>query len=366
MPARSSRSTRSAVSLLRALPVAVVFAIGVMAVSPSAAVGTDGDVTWGVRTATNDTDSDRQNFDYVLDPGETLSDALVISNHDAEPLELDVYAADGFTTTSGQVDLVTRDTASVAVGKWTVLKTGHVSIPAGETVEVPFLVTVPVDETPGDYLGGILTSLPQPGQEQGIDVDRRLGIRMHLRVLGELQPGLAVENLTVEYAGTLNPFGTSDATVSYTVTNTGNVRLAAGQTVSLAGPWGALPAQVSAVVPVPELLPGESWPVRVAASKVFPAFWLTGSVVLDPELAVVAGSTPGLEPVQASTGTWAVPWPLLVLLVLLAGAVWGALILVTRRRAERARLEEARVQHAVDEALRAVAPQVEQQGAASN
>ncbi|MFC5928175.1 DUF916 domain-containing protein [Cryobacterium melibiosiphilum] len=354
MLARPPRSPHAAVTLLRALPIALIFVLGVPTVSPAVAAASEGDVTWGVRTATSGTDPERQNFGYTLDPGESLSDALIISNHDEEPLELDVYAADGFTTTSGQVDLVTRDTASVAAGSWTALDTGQVSIPAGESVEVPFTVTIPAEATPGDYLGGILTSLPQPGQEQGIDVDRRLGIRMHVRVLGDLQPGLSVENLSVSYAGTANPFGTGDATVSYSVVNTGNVRVAAGQTVGLAGPWGMLPTDIANVAAVPELLPGESWPVTVSVAAISPVFWLTASVFLDPELAVVAGSTPGITPVEASAGTWALPWAQLVLLVLLAAGVVATMLVRKRRRTRRALREDARVQQAVDEALRSV------------
>lgn len=350
MNVRPARRTRIAVTLLQAGLLALVVAGGLATVSPALAAE-GGDVTWGVRTASNENGADRQNFNYTIDPGTQMSDALIISNHDTEPLDLDVYAADGFTTTSGQLDLVTSDTVSTAVGAWTAVSSEHLQIAAGESVEVPFTVTIPADATPGDYAGGILTSLPQPGQEQGISVDRRLGVRMHVRVLGDLAPSLSVEKMHVDYAGTFNPFGSGDATVSYTVRNTGNVRLAAAQTLKLAGPFGLLSRDVENVSAVPEILPGESWTVSVPVAGVFPAFWLSATTTLSPELPVVAGATPGSAPVVSSAGAWVIPWALLVLLVLIAAVALAAILLGKRRRRVRKTLEDERVQKAVEQAL---------------
>lgn len=349
---RSLRATKSAAPLLSAVFIAILVALGVLTAGPVAAATSSEDVTWGVRTATNDNGTERQNFSYTIDPGEKLSDALIVSNHATKPLELDVYAADGFTTSSGQLDLVTTDTKSTAVGVWTVLPKGALTIAPGKSVEVPFTVTVPADATPGDYAGGILTSLPHSAQKDGISVDRRLGIRMHVRVGGALAPSIAIEDMRVDYTGTFNPFGTGAATVAYTVHNTGNVRVAAGQAVSLSGPFGLLPIDVKAVAPVPELLPGESWTVSVPVDGVFPAFWLSASTTLAPELAVVAGTTPGLSGVAATAGTVTVPWALLVLVVLVAGAVVGMIVVLRRRRRQRALREDERVKQAVEKALK--------------
>lgn len=344
------RVARLIAGLLPALLVAATVALGGPA-GPAVAAG-EGDVTWGVRTAANDNGADRQNFSYRIEPGKQLSDALVVSNHAATPLDLDVYAADGFTTSSGQLDLVTQDTKSVAVGAWTAVQSGRVTIAPGASVEVPFTVSVPADATPGDYAGGLLTSLPHTSRENGISVDRRLGIRMHVRVEGDLAPAVAVEKMHVDYTGTANPFGAGSATVSYTVHNTGNVRLAAGQAVSLAGPFGWFPVDTGAVDAVPELLPGESWTVSVPVDGVVPAFWLTAKAALSPKLPAVAGSTPGVDGVAAEAGALAVPWALLVLVLVIAAAVVAAVLILRRRGTARAEREDERVKKAVEEALR--------------
>jgi hypothetical protein len=337
-----------------ALIAAAVFAAAPLAAAP--ALAADGDVSWGVRTGSNDNGTDRQNYVYAVDPGGQVHDTLIVSNHDDVPLDLDVYAADGFTTESGQLDVLAHGETSVGLGTWIDLDSDHVQVAPGTELEVPFTLSVPADATPGDYAGGVLTSLSQPSQEQGISVDRRLGIRVHLRVAGALAPALAIEDVRVEYAGTINPFGVGDATVAYTIHNTGNVRLSAAQAVGVTGPFGMLPMTASAVSDAPELLPGESWKMSVPVAGVFPAFLLTGTVAIDPalapELAGQPGSDTGLGPVQVTADGWAVPWALIVLVLVVAAIVVGGILFLRRRRRVRKTSEEARVQEAVAAALR--------------
>ncbi|MFG6477103.1 WxL protein peptidoglycan domain-containing protein [Microbacterium sp. P06] len=349
-PRRSFRAFAGA-----ALVAALAFSPLVVSQTATAATAeppTDTDVTWGVRTAENAQGAARQNFAYTVSPGGRLDDALVISNHDDAPLDLDIYGADAFTTQSGQLDVLPRAEESAFLGTWITVGQGRVSIPAGESVEVPFTVAVPANATPGDYAGGIVSSLPQPEQSDGIAVDRRLGIRVQLRVEGDLMPGLAVENVTVEYAPTLNPFGPGAATVDYTVRNTGNTRLTAQQSVALSGPFGLLRSDIAGVEPVPELLPGESWTVSAHTDAYVPLFWMNVDITLAP--AGPAGFDGAGDPPMFVTtaGTLAIPWAQLVLLVVLAGSVVLIVRTVRRSRRRRKAAEEARVKAAVEEALK--------------
>lgn len=326
-----------------------ILGAGILGATP--AIAATDSLTWGVRTADGDLGAGRQNFAYTLAPGQSMSDSLVISNHGDDPLALTVTTADGFTTTSGTLDLVTADTESVAVGAWMQATTKNVEVKPGDTLDVPFTVTVPADATPGDYAGGIVTALPQPVQESGIAVDRRLGIRVHLRVSGELAPELSVGDIAIDYGGNPLPFAAGSADVSYTVTNSGNVRVAAGQRVALSGPFGLFAAEGEDVPAVPELLPGESWTTTTHVAGVVPAFWLGATVVLEPELPAVSGSTPGIAAVTATGATAAVPWTGLVLVLVVIGAPILLVIVRRRRRVVQAEREQQRVDEAVAEAL---------------
>ena len=333
-----------------AVVVAVLAAAGLLAASSPAAAD-EGDVSWAVRTAANDQGTDRQNFGYEIDPGASVADALVVTNHDVLPLNLALYGADGFTTESGQLDVVTADTESVALGAWIAFGADSVTVPAGESVEVPFTVDVPDNATPGDYAGAVITSLGQPSQEQGLSVDRRLGIRIHLRVGGALAPALTVADMRVDYAGSFNPFAPGDATVTYTLENTGNARLTAGQKVTVEGPFGMLPTDAETVKAAPELLPGESWKVTTHVAGVVPTFFLAAKTVVTLESASNETGDASIAPVEATVTTWAVPWALLILVLLVAAAVVATVLLTRRRRRTRKRLEDARVDEAVQQAL---------------
>ncbi|WP_394554043.1 WxL protein peptidoglycan domain-containing protein [Agromyces sp. MMS24-JH15] len=350
MPARSQLRPRG----IRALALA---AAAVALASPTApAFAADDPVSdpavWGVRTASNDLGAAREHYAYALDPGETLHDAIVVANHDSTPLDLDVYAADGFTTEAGELDLLMRGETSTSVGAWIALDEGTVHLEPGASVEVPFTVTVPESASPGDYAGGVVTSLATPEQQQGIAVDRRLGIRVHLRVGGDLAPALAVEDLRVDYTGTLDPFGTGEAVVTYTVRNTGNLRLSATQAASVAGPGGLFPVAAAGLGDLPELLPGDEREVRVPIAGVFPAGLVTADVVLQPivpQTVDASDAAVAVDAVRAQATTWAVSWTLLGLVLLVVAAAVLPFVLRGRRR----RREDARVAAAVAEALAA-------------
>ncbi|MGW5126208.1 WxL protein peptidoglycan domain-containing protein [Streptomyces sp. NPDC004069] len=350
LPATRRKTTVTALARTAALALLMAFALTGLRATPAAAEG--GDVTWTVRTAPNSYGADRSSFSYAVNPGGRVEDAMVVANRGKAPLTLAVYAADGFTTDTGQLDLLTKDKKSVGVGAWVHADRTSVVLRPGKSVQVPFTVTVPDNATPGDYVGGVLTSLRQSDEAEGINVDRRLGIRVKLRVGGDLRPTLAVENLHVDYSGSANPLAAGDATVTYTIHNTGNAVLSARQSVAVAGPFGWLRTEAGRIPAPPELLPGESWKVTVPVRGVTPGVVLTATATLTPLLTDASGSTTALDPVPATAHGWAVPWTLLLILVLLIALTAGAVVRTRRGRARRKLREDARVRDAVAQALR--------------
>ncbi|TQL56024.1 WxL protein peptidoglycan domain-containing protein [Subtercola boreus] len=342
---------RSPSAILATLAVATLALIGVIAMPAGIAHAEGDEVTWSVRTASNQFGAERTGYNYAITPGSSIDDALVVANHGDTAVDLGVYAADGFTTESGQFDLVVAGTPSVGVGAWVAGSTDHVTVAPGATIDFPFTLTVPADATPGDYSGGIVTSLTQPGTENGINVDRRLGIKITLRVGGDLAPSLAVENMHVDWNGGLNPFAGGDATVGYTLHNTGNAVLSGQQSATVAGPFGWFASDAGALDAPPQLLPGETWNVTVPVRDVPGTFWLGASASVVPVVIDASGSTTDLDPVTASASGWAVPWMLLLVILVLAALVVLGIRLRRRLAASRAAAEEERVSAAVAHAL---------------
>jgi hypothetical protein len=318
------RTANAAGALVQATVAALLAVLGLLiGAGPAAA---DGDVSWEVSPASGDFGAIRTNYNYTVNPGDQLKDGLLIVNHGTTPLSLNVYAADAFTTEMGRRDLVTKDAKSTRVGVWVHPGQSDVTVQPGASVEVPFTVTLPDDLAPGDYLGGLVTS-------PNGTADRRRGIQVRLRV-GSLDPALSVEDLRVRYSGAVNPFGKGDATVTYTIHNTGNAIVAARQMVSVSGPFGQSNVRAGQIADSPELLPGETWKVSVPVPGVVPLLSLSGKVAVAPLLTDAANSTSSLTAVETSNHAWAVPWiPLVLLLVILCVLVVAGLAFRRRRRA---------------------------------
>lgn len=303
-------------------------------------------VTWGVRPADTVHGAARPNFAYSLPPGGTLSDALVVTNKGDAPLTLDVYAADGFLTPDGTLDVLEAGEESTALGAWVQVETPAIVLEPGAAAEVPFTLTVPEDAQPGDYAAGIVSSLLVENAA-GVSVDRRLGSRVHLRVQGDLAPALAVSGLRVDYDAGGNPVAPGAATVTFTVTNTGNSRVAPTEQVQVAGLFGLGRARAAAV-DVPELIPGASVQRSVRVDGVWPLVRATATIALGGEVvalpgAAAADAAPAVPGVRASAAAWAVPWALIGALALVVALV-ALRVLAGRRR-------KVRHQRAVDAAV---------------
>ncbi|OZD54387.1 hypothetical protein CH252_08800 [Rhodococcus sp. 06-1477-1B] len=302
--------------------------------SAASAPSADTTVTWSVKPADTAQGRDRPNYAYDLLPGGTVGDALYVANRSPEPITLRVYAADGFLTEDGALDILAGGVESTDLGSWVSIASPELTLDSGASAEVPFTVTVPADAAPGDYAAGIVASMLVTA-DNGTVTERRLGSRVHLRVQGDLVPALAVGDVAVDYHGTANPAETGSATVSYTLTNTGNTRLDPTVEVALGGPFGW--ARVTADDDAPELLPGSSLQRTVEVAGVVPLVLLSAEVTATSQVVsrTLAGAEPStLDPLisQGAAATAAVPWTALAILVLLALLVAWRVVAARRRR----------------------------------
>ncbi|GAA3528390.1 hypothetical protein GCM10022234_27090 [Aeromicrobium panaciterrae] len=320
-----SRTTllRAAVLLLAGL--ATLAGVGS---GPAAAAGDD--LPWTVSTASNDYGSDRPDFGYTVNPGGTVEDGVVIVNRGPAPLVLGVDSANGLTTKTGSIELVTKDAKSSGLRTWVRLSRDSVTVEPGRSVEVPFTVNVPDDASPGDHVGGIVTSLTSA---DGATVGRRLAIQIRLRVGGRLKPMLSIEDLDVDYSGAPNPFAKGDATLTYTIHNTGNATVAARQAASISGPFGRFRVPATTIDDTPDLLPGDRRKVSVRFRDVAPALLLDGTVTVTPLMTDESGSVASLTAVETTARGWAIPWVVLVGLGVLV--LVGTHLLGGRRRLAR-------------------------------
>ena len=294
-------------------------------------------VSFGISPAGVDRPDQRPVLSYAVAPGSTVEDQVAILNQDDQPIGLQVYSGD-VVQADGGLSVRPHTETSTDAGAWIgVHGAGDVTV-AAQTAEagvgytiVPFTITVPQTAEPGDHLGAIVASLTALGASGGegtpaIQLDQRVAARVYVRVAGELAPGLVVTHLGTSYDQSV--VGSGSMEVTYTLRNSGNMRMSVHPTVHAGGPFG-LATRAKEGEQIDELLPGSSVTQTVTLGGVWPL--LRDAVTVTAVAgAAPAGEDPGLEPVTATLGVWAVPWVPLALVALLA-----LLFALWRRRSAR-------------------------------
>ena len=331
-----------------ALPVAAA-PTATAAVSPDPATST----TWALQPATADGPDGRISLRHVVDGGGRAEDLIALTNFSGRTATFAVYASDGVVTPDGSFDVLASAEQPVDGGAW--ITVGPVDgaqprdggglileVAAGATAMVPVGIAVPAEATPGDHPAGVVAELVQ-GAGSAVQLSSRVGVRVHLRVSGDVVAALAPDTVATSYTPSWNPFAPGTLTVTTTVSNVGNVRLGARTTTSLAGPAGL--AAASAADEQREVLPGTTTTSTVQIA-VAPLVMAWGEVTVTPDVVGeddLAGATPATA--TASFTVWTVPWSqLILLLALVAGVLWA-------RRARRR--SAARVQARIDAAVAA-------------
>jgi hypothetical protein len=295
-------------------------------------------VTFGVEPATAATAATRPDFAFGATAGALLRDRVAVLNYSAQPLALQLYPTDALNTVTGGFSLLPPGARPVGVGSWITLpaRFATVHVPAETArrpglVLVPFVLRVPPRATPGDHVGGVVASLRTVGHNstgQDVVLNQRVGTRVFVRVAGALAPKVAITNLRAHYRGALSPFGHGTAVITYRVKNDGNVEYGFRSTVTVSGPFGA--KRVAEPAAVPLLLPGDSVAERVRVSGVWPQILDRAMVRVQP-VAAPGDTDPRLPEVSASTRFWAVPW-MLLLLILLVVAISVLTAILRQRR----------------------------------
>jgi hypothetical protein len=315
-------------------------------------------ITWSILPATAiGPDKTRQRFVYgVVKPGATITDHVEIVNDSPQSAAFSIYGTDAAgTTAKGSLLLLSPQKKPTDIGSWVHFPGGAAQlstiISGGKAIVTQFTVKVPPQATPGDHTGAVVAQVAVPGKNRAgvaVTTNYRIAVPLEFRVPGALRAGLQVQSISTGFSDPLNPFGTGTATVSYTVANTGNVRQAGAQTVTVTGPFGQ--KVVVHQPPLPTILPGDSIRVTAQAPGLFPAGPMTAQVDVKAswptDTIALAHAAPA---VTANASLFAFPWTLLGLILLLAAigvGVW--FYLRWRGRLRRAELSAVAAQASRD------------------
>ncbi len=327
---RPRRVQRAGVLLATATVLVAALATPVAAAPRQAPARADEDTfSWTIVPSSPSGPKDRRQFDYELNPKESIVDWFSVGNLGAKPLAVDLYATDAFTTSDGGFALLDKDQPATDVGTWITLPKKSTTLAAGKRADMSFTLKVPPTASPGDHVGGIIAAVTQEvvnEKGQRVNVERRIAARVYLRVAGPLHPAASITRVDVDYDTPIVPLPGGKMQVTYRVANNGNVRLSGKVRVRVTGPLGVRVAS-SDLVDIPELLPDSEIRLRQQFASVFPAGELTASVEVNPQ-----SDRDVLPSLAAKKSVTAIPWLILALILLIAAAVAYRLFLLRARR----------------------------------
>ena len=274
-------------------------------------------VTFGTQTSSRTKPDKRGIYLFGATPGGRIEDYVAIRNYSDQTATFLVRGTDAVNTPQGGFASLPINERSHDLGAWIALPKSDlkVTLPPRTDLIVPFLVEVPANATPGDHIGVITATLVSSvisKSGQRLHLLQTIGSRIFLRVSGELRPSLTVSGLAVHYQGTLDPIGSGNATLTYTVSNTGNVALGGLQTVYVSGLLGS--RSTARVPKLQLLLPGYSVKEKVEVRGIFQEIQENAHVSVRP-LYIAGSVAPPSGPFQASLSFWVIPWILIAIIV---------------------------------------------------
>ena len=266
-------------------------------------------------------------FSWSANKGSHLTDHVAIVNFGATPVTLRVFVSNAVTTSNGATGFLPPGKSIGGPAGWVTIQFPHnssvVHLAPRTKVILKITVNIPKNASPGDHVGAViaaLTSVIRSKNHARVHLVQQVADRIITRISGKLVPGLSVTGLHVAYSDPVNPFTTAPAHVTFMVKNTGNALLGGKATISVQGVLGST-ATAKHVVIVPILLPGGSDHFSATVDGVYPEFWMTAKVTIEP-LVVSGQADTGLTNYTGQAGFLAVPWiPFGIVILLVAGVI---------------------------------------------
>jgi hypothetical protein len=292
---------------------------------------------FGIGPASATAIDNRPYFAWSDTPSGVLTDHAAIVNFGAQPVTLQVFAADAVSLPHGGTGFESQSQSTAGPAGWITLgipPNYTLQLPPKTQVIVPITLHVPAGADPGDHVGAIiaaLTSTIVSKNHARVRLVQQVASRVILRVSGPVHPGLTVTGGSVAYDNPVNPVASGKAMLRFTVRNTGNVLLGGRQTVTVHGLFGAAET-AGGTVNIPVMLPGGSDSETVTVSGIYPEVMMHGEVTITP-VTVAGENDPGVATYSASIPFWAFPQiPTAVVIVIVLAGLGILLLRIYRPR----------------------------------
>jgi hypothetical protein len=150
-------------------------------------------------------DPNKSYFDFTLNPGESVQDAIVASNESGEDIYMKLEAVDATTADNGGIayDFANPTTHS----QWLTMEkpTNPLLVKPFHVIRIPFTVSVPANTPPGEYVIGFLatkdlsqvgTPTVNPNSNFSIVVVQQVAVSVVIHVPGAQKCSIKVNEIT--------------------------------------------------------------------------------------------------------------------------------------------------------------------------
>jgi hypothetical protein len=146
--------TRPAAIFLAALAITLY-----LLASPSSSVAASA-MEFSVHPLAGTPAADKGYYVLAAKPGSKVTQTLSLSNVSSKAIELSLAATDASTGPYGGAAYGVPGTAVKQTGTWITLPLKHLRLDAEQSVDVDFVVSVPLGAAPGDHLAGLAAWIP--------------------------------------------------------------------------------------------------------------------------------------------------------------------------------------------------------------
>lgn len=192
---------------------------------------------------------DRAWFLNTVQSGQKVTRTAEIINDFDREATINLFAKDATQTLDGSFTFIENDQPNTEVGSWISLSKTQVTLPAKSSTQVEFTITVPSNTQSGEYAGAIAVqeSTNPNADQQGVQLQTRIGARVYLTVGSNLASGFEVKNFNAmtpdaskysTYIQATKHIASEKMYANFDIQNTGNIYSYAKGKIIIEGPDG--------------------------------------------------------------------------------------------------------------------------------
>jgi hypothetical protein len=196
-------------------------------------------------------------IEEVSDPGSVLNRSLKVTNESSEEKEYYVYKRNIKGVEGAGVPIFSEDSepTKFELSEWISFESERILIPANGTVEIPILITVPVDATPGSHFGGIFVSVEPPRlREIGAGVGYEVASIVSIRISGDVTDAARIRSFSTDKLF----FSKKDVHFVAKIENQGNILIKPRGSVEILSMFSDRPEVVSVNDTLAGVFPGST------------------------------------------------------------------------------------------------------------